>query len=267
MLAWVTALLDPEPIEKGNRDKDGALISTPPKFVIPSKGSLLPPTPASKSRKRERRSVSPSKAAVTPARKIASPRKPRTSRKAASKAEETPVTAASNALHQAVENGTTPSVVSESVDSETVRIEVDEKVEKVGDVETTTRQVKVDMPASHPELPLPENTEDLLATAKKMVEEANKLDHDRTGGVVIKKRKADKVELDENVEEDGQRSKKARVLEETLRKEKVKTRALIGLGATIAIGYVINPCDQLLIRGIANLDIQRFHIVFPLIEP
>lgn len=118
-----------------------------------------------------------------------------------------------------------------------MRIEVDEKVEKVGDVETTTRQVKVDMPASHPELPLPENTEDLLATAKKMVEEANKLDQDRSDGLVIKKRKADQVDPEEDGKgEDGQPTKKARVLEENLRKEKVKARALLGLGATIAIG-------------------------------
>ena len=140
-----------------------------------------------------------------------------------------------------MENGTqgSESVVSESVDDETVRIEVDEAVEKNGDVETTTTTVKVDTPAEHPEPPLPESMEDLIAKAKEMVEEANKLEGTKVNGVKSSKRKAEELEVDEEeTVAEAQPVKKVKVLEEEIKKEKVTRKALIGLTAMVAIGFV-----------------------------
>jgi hypothetical protein len=65
---------------------------------------------------------------------------------------------------------------SESVDGDRVRVEVDSAVDVNGDIEVTTTSVKVEMPAGSPEMPLPESTEEMIAKAKEMVEEARKLE-------------------------------------------------------------------------------------------
>ncbi|KAK8162116.1 apses transcription factor-like protein [Phyllosticta citrichinensis] len=240
MKAWIVALLDPEPIEKGTKDKGSHEISTPPKFIVADKASLLPT--ATNMRTRSMRSASPSKASP---RKLASPRKPRTTRKAAKEAREgTP-----SALHRSVENETPAASefggesvngeASNTTASETVRVEVDETTQKQGEIETTTTTtaVKIDVPAEHPELPLPESPEDMIAQARRMVEEANKAD----GSSSIKsslKRKADDADLEEpeaNAME-VQPVKRSKILEEELRKERVRSKAFMGLSATLAIG-------------------------------
>ncbi|OCK86906.1 uncharacterized protein K441DRAFT_691421 [Cenococcum geophilum 1.58] len=244
MRGWIVALLDAEPIEKGSKDRNNIEIMTPPRFIIPEKGSLLPPSASVRAtRSRTSRSVSPSKVA-TPGRKIASPRKSRTTRNSVKTEPSTALgtIAATSPLQNVMENGTqgSESAVSESVDGETVRIEVDEAVEKNGDVETTTTTVKVDIPAEHPELPLLESTEDLIAKAKEMVEEANKLEGPKVNGVKSSKRKAEELEVDEEeTVAEAQPVKKVKVLEEEIKKEKVTRKALIGLTAMVAIGATI----------------------------
>ncbi len=236
MRHWIEALLDPEPIEQGSKDKGE--ISSPPKFILPPKGSLLPTQGASSLRKRprERRSVSPSKMA-TPSRKMASPRKQRTSRK---DVKSEGVSAASSAMQDLLENGTGTDGHEgrQAGGDDTVTVEVDSTVARQDGVETTFTAVKVGMPAHHPDLPLPESTEDMLAKAKDMVEEANKLEGKRVNGVKALKRKADEVEDDddEEVGHEVQPVKRARVLEQELKKERIKTKALLGLSATLAIG-------------------------------
>ncbi|KAK8163583.1 hypothetical protein BC567DRAFT_166473 [Phyllosticta citribraziliensis] len=237
MTAWIVALLDPEPIEKGTKDKGSHEISTPPKFIVADKASLLPT--ATNMRTRSMRSASPTKASP---RKLASPRKPRTTRKAAKEAREgTP-----SALHRSVENETPAASEfgGESVNgeataaSETVRVEVDETTQKQGEIETTTTAVKVDVPAEHPELPLPERPEDMIAQARRMVEEANKADGSSSNKSSSLKRKADDADLEEpeaNAME-VQPVKRTKVLEEELRKERVRSKAFMGLSATLAIG-------------------------------
>ncbi|OJD40827.1 apses transcription factor [Diplodia corticola] len=248
MKAWIVALVDPAPIEKGTKDKGSHEISTPPKFIVPDKNQFFPPASATtvRTRGRELRSASPSKSSP---RKIASPRKPRTTRKSAREAREgTP-----SALSKELESTPAPSEPAESVNGEgasvgtdKVRVEVDETVTKEGEVETTTTAVKVDVPADHPELPLPQSPEEMVANARKMVEEANKAEGSRSA----QKRKAD--DLSPNDEDADERSmevqpvKKTKVLEEELRKERVRSKAFMGLSATLAIGAMIPFFQSLL---------------------
>jgi len=246
MRSWIVALLDPEPIEKGTKDKDKGDIATPPKFLVPNKGDLLPSGIGGSMRRsaRDLRSVSPSKGA-TPARKIASPRKPRGTRGRSTKAEEAASEAASSALQNAISNGITdteetpaPEVAeSGAVNGDVVRVEVDEDVEQNGDVETTHTTVRVEMPANAPELPLPESTEEMIAKAREMVEEANRLEGTRANNVKALKRKADEIEEDEDeTTHEVVRAKRVKQLEVTVKKERVRTRALFGIVAAAAIG-------------------------------
>jgi hypothetical protein len=237
----------------------------PPKFDVESLESvppvLLPPQSSIRStRARSTRSASPSKA-MTP-RKIAQPSPRKRATRSAAKAESvngdesaeaTKPTAASSALQHAVENGATASesVASESVNGEvkgeqkleqkedTVRIEVQETIEQHGDVETATTNVKIDVPAEHPELPTPDDPTQLIEEARRMVAEAKGLD----GGAVdgsskSSKRKAEEL-VDEDVEVSERPAKQAKTTyttEQKLTKEKVTRRALVGLGVMAAIG-------------------------------
>jgi hypothetical protein len=260
MRLWVEALLDPTPIEKGTKDKHNTHIQMPPKFDITKVSTpaiVLPPTSALRStRTRSSRSASPSKIA-TPSRKMASPRKSRTTRAAKAEAVhleemfEAQTTATSSALQSALENGTTASesIASESVNGEvkeveTVRIEVQETVEQNGDVETTTTNVKIDVPANHPAPLEPEDSTKMIEEARRMVQEA-------TGGAVTTskpKRKVEEISRDENEVEELRPERPAKLArtmsttEQKLAKEKVTRRALVGLGVMAAIGYVFPIC-------------------------
>ena len=99
-----------------------------------------------------------------------------------------------------------------------------------------------------------QSTEAMVAKARKMVDEANKFTQKQASSTARAiKRKASEFEDDPDYNDlDGEgagaggagrdardappAAKKARVLEEQLKKEKVKARALIGITATIAIG-------------------------------
>lgn len=261
MRLWVEALLDPTPIEKGTKDKHNTHIAMPPPFdpTAASTPSLaLPPASGLRStRARSSRSVSPSKIA-TPSRKMATPRKSSRAQRAAkaelaqsAQASEANAVGTPSALQAAIENG---AIVSESLasgsvngdvkDSETVRIEVQETIEQDGDVETTTTNVKIDVPASHPELLEPEDPAKLIEEAKRMVHEANELD----GGAIKSsksKRKAEELSRDENeiegrsLERPAKLARTMSTTEQKLAKEKVTRRALVGLGVMAAIGSAV----------------------------
>lgn len=241
MRLWIDALLSDEPIEKGSKDKSINQIATPPKFVMPSKGSLLPASAQRTTRSRASRSVSPSKIA-TPSRKMASPRKPRTTRGSKKAGSVSSVNESIDSkLSNVLENGTTESVasqVSESVDEDVARLEVTTTVETNGNVETTTTSVKVEMPADAPELPLPENPEEMIARAKAMVEEANRLDGKQVNGVKPKKRGAEHLEEEEGESPAAQPAKKVKKLEEQVKKDTVTRKAMFGIGALVALGSV-----------------------------
>lgn len=254
MRHWVLALLDNEPIEKGAKDKHNVHIQAPPKFDLSKAQNVkLPPHTSAlrTTRARSTRSVSPSKMA-TPSRKIATPRKSRATRgrSEAMKAEEifqsTATESPSSAL---VANGATQSEsvassvngdTKEELKSETVHIEVKETVEQKGDSEVTTTNVQIDVPASHPELREPEDPAQMIAEAKRMVEEARELDAGASSTLTSSKRKVEEVLDEEELEAErpSKLSKKLYTTEQKLTKEKVTRRALFGLGVMAVFGYV-----------------------------
>lgn len=229
---WVRALLDPEEITQSPASAKKH-ISPPPKFEMPAtKAPILPPSAKKAQRARSTRSASPSKIA-SPIKSKASPRKRQT--KAMKEANIANAEAASASLQSALDDAASTVAPSPSVDGEKVRVEVDSRVDVNGETETTHTNVTIEMPAGSPELPLPEDTEQMLETAKRMVEEARALDGEPSTKVA-KKRKAEEVETsDIDAEMPVQPAKKARVLEEKLKREKVRTRALVGVTATLAI--------------------------------
>lgn len=109
-------------------------------------------------------------------------------------------------------------------------------MEITGDTETTTTNVKIEMPAGSKDMPMPEDVEEMMETAKKMVEAANEIDGGESSSA-SKKRKAEELEeSDEEGDNELQPAKKARLLEQQLKKEKVRNRAMFGVAATLAVG-------------------------------
>jgi hypothetical protein len=238
----VRALLDPTdfiqtPPKAGKKEKT---ITAPPKFELPSDNLKLPPPGRTPGRGSTRlRSQSPSKIA-SPIKTKASPRKRQT--KAQKEAAIANAHAASASLQSALDDAASTAGASSStavepqtptLDGEVVKVQVDQSVDVQGNTETTHTNVTVEMPAGSPELPLPKDTEKLLEMAKKMVEEAKSLE---ASPKVSRKRKVEEVEpSDLDAELPIQPAKKARVLEEKLKRETVRTRALVGVTATLAI--------------------------------
>ena len=236
---WIRALLDNTPIEVNtSKEATPKTISPPPKFLIPQE-SLAAPSPT---RARSRRSASPTKSA--------SPKKAGSTRSRKSKAEKADSTepsakAATKNLQQALKAAASEDIKpAEKVTDKAepvVKVNVDKDVEVKGDVEITHTRVEVEMPAGLPDLPLPEDTAAMIAEAKRMVEEATKAEND-AGPSNPKKRKVE--EDTEEKEKESNPAKKAKV-ESDLRKEKIKTRALIGISATLVIGYVHAVCPSI----------------------
>lgn len=249
ILPWIKALLDNTPIEINvTKDATPKTISPPPKFLMPQE-SLTAPTPT---RGRPRRSASPSK--IASPRKIAGTR----SRKAKSESvksesvEPVSIKTASKNLEESLKAAVKepePEVPADEAKEEpkeeaVVRVHVDTDVEVKGDVETTHTHVEVEMPAGSPELPLPEDTAAMIEKAKEMVEAAVK-SQNQNGDLVTtarkSKRKAEEVEEEDEENQEGALvqapAKKAKTTASTeLRKERIKTRALLGISATLAIG-------------------------------
>ena len=232
--AWIAALLDssavtqPDDMQKGTHQK---AISTPPKFKFTAgdKAHLPPPngtTPARAGTPKARgrpRGASPVKDA-SPVK--ASTKKPTKKQKEAAAKE------ASEALNAQI-NGTASAA--ERASSEKVKVNIESTTEAHGDLETTTTNVQIEMPKGTAELPLPDNPEEMIATAKKMVEEAKKMDG--TNGPSSSKRKAEELDDDdEEADEELPPAKRARLAEQKLKTARVRQRALVGVAATLAIG-------------------------------
>lgn len=228
----------------------------------------LSPPPTLGKRSRATRAASPSKS--TPARIKASPRKRQTKKEkeannalaeaasaslqsalddAASIAEATPapesvtndIDEAEGESAESVElNGDVVDAIVEAVtepaleEGSTVRVEVDQEVEKIGDTEITHTNVTVEMPVGLPELPLPEDTEKMLQQAKEMVEKAKEIEG--SPKVTRQKRRIEEVDAtDIDAELPVQPAKRAKVLEEKYKRERVRTRAVFGVAASLAV--------------------------------
>jgi hypothetical protein len=264
---WIRALLDATKIAVTNgADSPPKNISAPPKFDFAKIEPihLAPPTPSRTSR--ARRSASPMK---TTKRSTASPRK----RTTKAKLETVEVTGEDKEMTSGEpaqkEDGiilkTTefePEIVLEPREEDPkVKVHVHEEISKdTTGVETKHVVTEVDIPHMGGQPPSAEEIAEMMAAAKEMVEKQRAEDNNATlpedaaeepvkaKGAAAKKskRKAEKISLDEEEEskkaegaltvtEDAPASKKVKT-EVELRKQRVKNRALLGLGATVAVG-------------------------------
>ena len=211
--------MDPEPITHGTSDNKKA-IKSPPAYRIKDMANGAGKTPAKKTgggRKSVRGASkeppeSPTK--KTPSRAKATPRKPRKSR-------------GKSAEPDAILNG----------DLAKVEVETEKKPSLTGEETVESTKVSVEMPTGHPDLPLPEDTSGMLEKAREMVKEVGDM---ATTTVTKGKRKAKEM-LDDDEDapaSPGPESKRQRITSLDLRRERMKRRALTGIGVSLAIGYV-----------------------------
>ena len=264
ILPWIVALLDTSAIQADEKKA----ISPPPKYKFTAnEKTFLPPPASTPGRGRGR----PRASSPTKKEKVTSPRKRMT--KAAKEANATTARQASESLQAALdaasvaesESAEPPSVNGEmsppaekksskkhsKEDNDKVTVKVQSEVENDGQIETTNTTVSVQMPPGSPELPLPETTEEMVAKAKEMVEEAKKLEGKKSKS--SSKRKAAEA-LDDNEGGEGQANgtevqpaKRTKLMEQEVRKQKVRNRALMGVAASLAVGSVLHkllilPC-------------------------
>ena len=236
----MAALLDSAAVPP-NEHAGGQSISPPPKFKFTAGDKAHLPAPngtprgsTPKSRGRPR-AGSPAKSA-SPVK--SSGKKPRETKKQKEAANAAAAKEASAALHSTLADAVS-SASGNQVNGDTVKVDIETTVEAKGDTETTTTNVIVEMPKGSPDLPLPENPEKMIETAKKMVDEAKKIDKAEKSK---SKRKAEVLEDDDDLTEaDGELppAKRARLAEQKLKRERVRNRALVGVAATLAIGYEV----------------------------
>ncbi|GLI72700.1 hypothetical protein PoHVEF18_000881 [Penicillium ochrochloron] len=124
---------------------------------------------------------------------------------------------------------------------EEMEIEVTEAVPATEDATKTT--LTLDMPITLPEVPSAAETQEMIAKAKEMVEEAIKSQAEGSvagpSSVTVTKKRKPEEDDEEAAAEASQRAKKAKVLEEKLKRERVRNRALFGVSAAFALAYVL----------------------------
>ncbi|KAF5662434.1 transcription factor [Fusarium denticulatum] len=272
---WIRALLDPAKITVTTTPDSSSpkkSITAPPKFDLAKASNpvLAPPTPSTISRStRSRRSASPTKSTR---RAPASPRKRSTRAKAETIetiTEKTDLVNGAAETEAKVEETKREDIVLQSTEFEPaivlepreedpkVKVHVEEDIVKDEDgVETkrTITEVELPLPTAG-EPPTAEEIAQMMEAAKEMVqktketeakadEEQDEVD-EAPGSAKKSKRKAADIsvgdkdgEETEKTPEEQPRSKKVKT-ETELRKEKVKNRALLGLGATVAVGAIV----------------------------
>ena len=240
ILAWIEALLDPTPIQAASDDRTANSISPPPKFTFTAgeKASLRQPngTPATGARAATPKSRGRPRAS-SPEKKASSPQKSTKKRPTKAQKEANAVAAREASVSlQASLNDAASVADGEGENEDTAKIDVESKVETRGDVTTETTNVTFEMPKGARELPLPESPEQMMEKAKQMVQEVKRMEGE--GGPSRSKRKAE--ELDEELEGEGdgdsQPAKRAKLLQQQVRREKVRNRALMGVAATLVNG-------------------------------
>ena len=232
---WVRALLDPSDYHEAPNSTKKHTIQAPPKFDPPLDKIKLPPlSPKKTAKSRAGAAQSPSKIASPMKNPKASPRKRQT--KADKEAAIANAEAASETLQSALNDAASVATEEPKAHSkgDKVKVAVDQSVDVVGNTETTHTNVTVEMPAGSPDLPLPDDAEKMLEVAKQMVEEAKTLE---SSPKISRKRKVEEVEpSDIDAELPIQPAKRAKVLEEKLRREQVRYRAMTGVVAATAFG-------------------------------
>jgi hypothetical protein len=112
------------------------------------------------------------------------------------------------------------------------------EVDAPEDVKTTQTTVSLDMPISLPEVPSAAETEAMIAQAKGMVEDAIKAQTGvavETGSAKLTKKRKPEEDDEETSAESTQRAKKAKVLENKLREERVRNRSIFGVSVAFAL--------------------------------
>ncbi|KAK6821523.1 hypothetical protein RU639_007844 [Aspergillus parasiticus] len=130
---------------------------------------------------------------------------------------------------------------------ENVKVDVETNADEAKDVQTTQTTVSVELPVSLlPDAPSAEDTEKMIAKAKEMVEEAAKLQSTEEEPVPSSSKAAKKRNIEEALSDDEEdeeaktlRTKRAKVLEEKLKRERVRNRALVGVTAAFALAASI----------------------------
>jgi len=248
---WILALLDPAPIIHGTDSSKS--IKSPPTYWMREMTNGVERSPekaakggrhSTRGKRAATRSISPEAPTKTPSRPIKTPRKPRGRGRNATRDTASVEPESVNGDAAAVAAATTTTMAStastklESV-AETVTVEVETTRSPQGDdadeaIENT--KVSVEMPSGHPDLPIPDDAQELIREARRMVVEAEKL----TGPSAGKgKRKAEEmIDEDDEVGLDGpaDSSKRTRKMEIELRKERIRKRAVAGIAASLAIG-------------------------------
>ncbi|GKZ37761.1 hypothetical protein AbraIFM66950_009519 [Aspergillus brasiliensis] len=278
MYDWVRALLDPTEIVQSPSSAKKQ-ITPPPRFDLPpieAPAILTAPT-----RLRRGRSASPSKKSSTSPRKPRQTRAMKEANAAATSAANASLQSSLDLTASNVESESVTGTVHQSVEvdgdekpaptpkkpasaskskrtaaraeepeeeekeSEKVKVDVETNAEAVDDVKTSQTTVSVEMPISLPEAPSAADTEQMIAKAKEMVEEAVKLQTETaepSSAKAAQKRKTEVLSEDDEEEDEEAKTlrvKRAKVLEEKLKQERVRNRALVGVTAAFALAASI----------------------------
>lgn len=186
-------------------------------------------------RGRSLRSASPMKKDAS-TRKFATPRKTRKPR-GTLKFDEDAAAIAEEAA-ESINGELATATARQSTENVKVEVETVMQPSPEGDEEIESTRVNIEMPAGLPELQLPNDAQEMLAQARAMVHEAEKI-NGASSSSTKSKRKAEEMVEDDEEELELLPPKRVKAVQTELRKEKIKRRAITGIAAGLAFGYVL----------------------------
>lgn len=146
-------------------------------------------------------------------------------------------------------NGDAPSAGKQLSESVKVEVETTTRPSVTGDEDLENTKVNIEMPTGNPSLPIPTDSEAMLREARRMVAEAQGLSANSDEPTTTTRKGKGKRKAEEMIDEDDEvglegptalTTKRAKVVEIELRKERIKRRALTGIAASLALGYVLS---------------------------